>query len=45
MNADVLDWNTPAVDFYLKAGAERPDAGAWWLMRMERDAMDNFVQK
>jgi GNAT superfamily N-acetyltransferase len=38
---EVLDWNTPAVEFYQSLGAEI--ASHWWPCRMDRQAMEHFA--
>ena len=38
---EVLDWNQPAVKFYLALGAEI--ASHWWPCRMDRQAMEHFA--
>ncbi len=38
---NVLDWNTPAIDFYKKSGAEILDA--WRVVHMDEVGIDNFV--
>ncbi|MCU1733049.1 MULTISPECIES: GNAT family N-acetyltransferase [unclassified Pseudomonas] len=38
----VLDWNQPAIDFYLSIGAQPQDE--WVRYRMEGDTLRNFAQ-
>ena len=38
----VLDWNQPAIDFYLSIGAQPQDE--WVRYRMEGDILRNFAQ-
>jgi len=40
---NVLDWNTPAVDFYKKSGANVMDE--WCNVQMDKKAMKNFLDK
>jgi GNAT superfamily N-acetyltransferase len=37
----VLDWNTPAIDFYEKSGAKV--LKNWHLVQMDEDAINHFV--
>ena len=37
----VLDWNTPAIDFYLAMGAKPQDE--WTVYRLTGDALDTFA--
>ena len=39
----VLDWNTPAIDFYKAQGAVPMDE--WTVFRMDREAIEAFVPK
>ncbi len=38
----VLDWNTPAIDFYKAAGAVAQDE--WTVYRLQGDALQKFAQ-
>lgn len=38
----VLDWNTPAIDFYTAAGAKPQDE--WTVYRLEGDALRKFAE-
>ena len=40
---DVLDWNTPAKDFYKSTGATVLDD--WQVVHMKEDALKNFIEK
>ena len=40
---NVLDWNTPAIDFYLESGAEI--LKEWQLIRLDEDRIANFAKK
>ncbi|WPR72032.1 GNAT family N-acetyltransferase [Flavobacterium sp. NG2] len=40
---NVLDWNTPAIDFYLESGAEI--LKEWQLVRLDEDRIINFAKK
>lgn len=40
---NVLDWNTPAIDFYLESGAEI--LKEWQLVRLDEDRIANFAKK
>ncbi|HLA54535.1 MAG TPA: GNAT family N-acetyltransferase [Flavobacterium sp.] len=40
---NVLDWNTPAVDFYEKTGAKV--LGDWRVVHMDEKGIDNFINK
>ena len=40
---NVLDWNTPAIDFYKKSGAKVLDD--WKVAQMDEAAIDNFLAK
>jgi GNAT superfamily N-acetyltransferase len=42
MQWEVLDWNTPAIDFYRAMGAEFLDE--WRNVRMEGDALERLAQ-
>lgn len=37
----VLDWNTPAIDFYVALGAK--PMSEWTIFRMEREAIDRLA--
>ncbi|WP_074405507.1 MULTISPECIES: GNAT family N-acetyltransferase [Aquimarina] len=39
----VLDWNTPAIDFYEKSGAKL--LKDWYLVQMDQDGVNKFVSK
>lgn len=39
---DVLDWNTPAKDFYKSTGATVLDD--WQVVHMKEDALKNFIE-
>lgn len=39
----VLDWNTPAVQFYKNSGAQVSEE--WNTVQMDRDAMDAYLKK
>ena len=38
----VLDWNTPAIDFYKAAGAKPQDE--WTVYRLEGEALRRFAE-
>ncbi len=40
---NVLDWNTPAIDFYIKSGAKVLDD--WKVAQMDEAAIDAFLAK
>ena len=40
---NVLDWNMPAVDFYIKSGAKIPED--WRVVQMDEQGIDNFLKK
>lgn len=40
----VLSWNKRAKQVYESIGAVYPDDGVWEIMRMDRDAIEKFVQ-
>ena len=40
---NVLDWNTPAIDFYLESGAEI--LKEWQLVRLDENRIANFAKK
>lgn len=40
---NVLDWNTPAVDFYLKSGAKVLDD--WRVVQMNEEGINKFLSK
>ena len=40
---NVLDWNTPAIDFYKASGAEI--LKEWQLVRLDEDRIANFAKK
>jgi GNAT superfamily N-acetyltransferase len=40
---NVLDWNTPAVEFYKKSGAKILDD--WAVVQMDENGIDNFLNK
>lgn len=39
---NVLDWNTPAIDFYKKSGAKIIDD--WRVVHMDEEGIDNFLK-
>lgn len=39
----VLDWNTPAIEFYKKSGAKVFDD--WRIAQMDENGIDNFLKK
>lgn len=40
---NVLDWNTPAVNFYKKSGAKILDD--WCVVQMDEEGINNFIEK
>jgi GNAT superfamily N-acetyltransferase len=40
---NVLDWNTPAIDFYEKSGAKV--LKDWYVVQMDEAGIDNFLNK
>ncbi len=40
---NVLDWNTPAIDFYIESGAEI--LKEWQLVRLDENRIANFAEK
>lgn len=40
---NVLDWNKPAIDFYIESGAEI--LKEWQLVRLDEDRIINFAKK
>lgn len=40
---NVLDWNTPAIDFYIKSGAKILDD--WRVAQMDENGIENFLNK
>ena len=40
---NVLDWNTPAIDFYEKSGAKI--LNDWYLVQMDEDGINAFLNK
>jgi len=40
---NVLDWNTPAVDFYIKSGAKVLDD--WRVVQMDEQGVTSFLEK
>ncbi len=40
---NVLDWNTPAIDFYNKTGAKILDD--WRVVHMDEDGIEKFLQR
>lgn len=40
---NVLDWNTPAIDFYKKSGAKILDD--WCVVQMDENGIDVFLEK
>ena len=38
---NALDWNTPALDFYVKVGAQR--LSAWELHRLDGEALERLA--
>ncbi len=43
MEWNVLDWNTPAIDFYIKSGARLLDD--WRVAQMDENGMNEFLSK
>jgi len=39
---NVLDWNTPAIDFYKKSGAKVVED--WRVVHMDEEGIDNFIK-
>lgn len=39
---NVLDWNTPAIDFYKKSGAKVVED--WRVVHMDEEGIDNFLK-
>ena len=39
----VLDWNKPAIDFYLKSGALIDDYSKWKIVRMNKSLIEKFL--
>lgn len=39
---NVLNWNTPAIDFYKKSGAKILDD--WMVVQMDEEGINNFVE-
>jgi len=39
---NVLDWNTPAIDFYKKSGAKMVED--WRVVHMDEEGIDNFLK-
>lgn len=40
---NVLDWNTPAIDFYIKSGAKVLDT--WRVAQMDENGINEFLSK
>ena len=40
---NVLDWNTPAIDFYVKSGAKVMDT--WRVAQMDENGINEFLSK
>ena len=40
---NVLDWNTPAIDFYKKSGAKI--VGDWCVVHMDEKGIEAFIEK
>ncbi|HEY0045728.1 MAG TPA: GNAT family N-acetyltransferase [Flavobacterium sp.] len=40
---NVLDWNSPAIDFYKRSGAKVLED--WRVVHMDREGIDNFISK
>ena len=40
---EVLDWNTPAIDFYESTGAKI--LKEWRVVHMDKNSLSHFVQK
>ena len=40
---NVLDWNTPAIEFYKKSGAKVLDD--WLVVQMDQEVINNFINK
>lgn len=40
---NVLDWNQPAIDFYVKSGAKYLDD--WRVVQMDEQGIENFLSK
>ena len=40
---NVLDWNTPAIDFYIKSGAKVLDT--WRVAQMDEEGINEFLSK
>ena len=40
---NVLDWNTPAVNFYKNSGAKILDT--WQVVQMDQDGINSFLEK
>ena len=40
---NVLDWNTPAIDFYEKSGAKV--LGDWRVVHMDETGINNFLKR
>ena len=40
---NVLDWNTPAIEFYKKSGAKVLDD--WLVVQMDQEGINNFINK
>lgn len=40
---NVLDWNTPAIDFYIKSGARILED--WRVAQMDENGIENFLSK
>ena len=40
---NVLDWNTPAIEFYKKSGAKVLDD--WLVAQMDEEGINNFINK
>ena len=45
-DCQVLDWNTPSIEYYKRQGAVDLSTKEGWLcFRMNKDVMERFVQK
>lgn len=40
---NVLDWNTPAIDFYIKSGAKMLET--WRVVQMDENGINEFLSK
>ena len=39
----VLDWNKSAIDFYKKSGAQIESLNSWKIVRMDKKAINKFL--